>query len=140
MSIDVGAILEGTVALLVEGAIHQGDVVHVAERLLATDMAAHQLDVLAVPSEVFSVQLRVIHRHVLTLPEAVLGRNLGMVYLHVLAVLENVLRVALQAIHVDIFGEHEWIGAIVQLHILQLQSIHLPEGLVGIRDVHALQF
>ena len=35
--IDVGAVLEGTVAFWVEGAILQHYIIHVAERLLSTD-------------------------------------------------------------------------------------------------------
>ena len=56
VSIDVHAILKGTVAFLVKGAIFQCYIVHIAERLLAADVATNQLDVLAVPGEIFAIQ------------------------------------------------------------------------------------
>ena len=40
--VDVGAVFKGTVAGGVEGTVFEGHVVHVAEGLLATDVAAHQ--------------------------------------------------------------------------------------------------
>ena len=53
--IDVHAILKGTVAFLVKGAIFQCHMIHVAERLLAADVATNQLDVLAVPGKIFTI-------------------------------------------------------------------------------------
>ena len=54
--IDIGTIFKGTVAFLVKGAILQCHMIHIAERLLAADVATHQLDVLAVPGEIFAIQ------------------------------------------------------------------------------------
>lgn len=102
--IDVHAILKGAVAFLIEGAVFECDMVHIAERLFTADVATHQLDVLAVPGEIFAIQFRIINRHVLALPETVLGRNLGMVNLHIPAVLEYILGIALQSIYIDVLG------------------------------------
>ena len=54
--IDVHAILKGTVAFLIEGAVFEGDMVHIAEWLLAADVASYELDVLAVPGEILAIQ------------------------------------------------------------------------------------
>ena len=102
-------------------------------------MAVHQPDVLGVPCQVFTVQLRVVNGDIFTLPEGVLGQNLGVVHLHVLAVLEHILGVRLQSVYVDVLREHKRIGAAVQLYVLQPQTVHFPECLVGIGDVHVLQ-
>lgn len=138
--IDVRAILKGAVAFLIEGAVFECDMVHIAERLLAADVATYELDVLAVPGKILAIQFRIVNCHILALPETVLGRNLGMVNLHVTAVLEYILGVALQSIYIDVLGKHEWIGAIVKLYVLQFQTIYLPESLVCIGDVDVLQF
>ena len=55
--IDVHAILKGTVAFLVKGAVFEGDMVHIAERLLTADVATYELDVLAVPCQILTIQL-----------------------------------------------------------------------------------
>ena len=83
MSIDVGTVLESTVAFLVESAVFQYHMIHIAERLFAADVAAHQLDVLTVPCEVFSVQFRIIYGYILAFPEAVFGGNLGVVNFYI---------------------------------------------------------
>ena len=103
-------------------------------------MTVDQSDILRVPGQILTIYLGVIDRYVLTLPERVLGHNLGMVYLYVLTVLEHVLRVAFQTVYIDVFGEHKRIGAIVQLDVMQLQVLHLPECLVSIVDGDILQF
>ena len=54
--IDVHAILKGTVAFLIEGAVFECDMVHIAEWLLAADVATYELDVLAVPGKILAIQ------------------------------------------------------------------------------------
>ena len=56
MRIDVRAILKGAVAFLIEGAVFEGDMVHIAERLFAADVATYELDVLAVPGKILTIQ------------------------------------------------------------------------------------
>ena len=53
--IDVHAILKGTVAFLIEGAVFECDMVHIAEWLLAADVATYELDVLAVPGKILAI-------------------------------------------------------------------------------------
>ena len=54
--IDVRAILKGTVAFLVKGAVFECDMVHIAEWLFAADMTTYELDVLAVPGKILAIQ------------------------------------------------------------------------------------
>ena len=54
--IDVHAILKGAVAFLIKGAVFECDMVHIAERLLATDVASYELDFLAVPGKILAIQ------------------------------------------------------------------------------------
>ena len=60
------------------------------------------------------------------------------VYLYVVAVLEYIFGVAFQAVYKDVIREHERVGAIVQLNVLQFQTVYLPESLVGIIDGYVL--
>ena len=113
--------------------------VHVAERLLAADVATYELDVLAVPGQILTIQFRIIDGHILAFPETVLGCNLCVVNLHISAVLEYILGVTLQSIYIDILGEHERISSIVEFYVLQFQAIYLPESLISICDVYVLQ-
>ena len=130
-----GAVLESTVAFLVEGTVLQDEIRGIAKRLLPTDMAVNESDIVGVPCQVLSIQLTVIDRHVVTFPERVFRRDLGMVDLHILAVLKDVFGIAGQPIHVDILAEHEGIGALMELYVLQGQSVDPPEGLVSVRDL-----
>lgn len=139
LCIDVGAILEGTVAFLIKGAILQSYMVHVAERLLAADVATYELDVLAVPGQILTIQFRIIDGYILAFPETVLGCNLCVVNLYISAVLEYILGVALKSVYIDVLGEHEWISSIVEFYVLQFQAIYLPESLISICDVYVLQ-
>ena len=113
--------------------------VHVAERLLAADVATYELDVLAVPGQILPIQFRIINGYILAFPETVLGCNLCVVNLHISAVLEYIFRVALKSVYIDILGEHEWISSIVEFYVLQFQAIYLPESLISICDVDVLQ-
>ena len=54
--IDVRAILKGTVAFLVKGAVFECDMVHISEWLLAADVATYEPDVLAVPGKILAIQ------------------------------------------------------------------------------------
>ena len=113
--------------------------IHIAERLLATDVTAHEFHILAVPRQILAIELRVVDCNIVALPERVLGRNLGMVNLYVLAVLEYIFGIAHQSVHIDVLGEHERIGAFVKFHILELQSVYTPESFVSIIDFDPLQ-
>lgn len=137
--VDVDAILEGAVACLVECAILQDDTVHVAQRLLSGDVAAYQTHVLGMPAKILSVEDGIIYGDILALPERILGDNLRIVHLHILAVLENILRVALQSVYIYVAAEHERVSPVMQLHVLELEIIYPPEGLVGIVDHDILQ-
>ena len=53
---DGRAILNGAVAVLIEGAVFEGDMVHIAERLVADDVATYELDVIAVPGKILAIQ------------------------------------------------------------------------------------
>lgn len=104
LCIDVGTILEGTVAFLIKGTIFQSNMVHVAERLLAADVATYELDVLAVPGQILTIQFRIIDGYILAFPETVFGCNLCVVNLHISAVLEYILGIALQSVYIDVLG------------------------------------
>ena len=143
VSADVGlyrAVFEHAVAGPVEGAVLEHQVLRIAQQLFARQVAVHQSNVLRVPRQILTVQLGVVDGYVLTLPERVLGQDTGMVDLHVLTVLEHVFRIALQSVDVDVLGEHERVGASVQLHVVELQTVDLPECLVGVAYLHILQF
>ena len=132
--VDIDAVLEGAVAGLVEGAVLQDDPVHIAQRLLAGDVATHKPYVLRMPGEILPVKHRVVDRDILALPERILSQNIRVMHLHVLAVLEYILRIALQPVHIYIAAEHERIRAVMKDDILQPEIIDLPERLVGIID------
>ena len=61
-------------------------------------------------------------------------------HLDILAVLEHILSIAIQSVGKDVFAEHERIGSSMQCNILQAQTVHLPEGLVGIRNIDIFEF
>ena len=63
-----------------------------------------------------------------------------MVNLYVLAVLEHIFGVALQSVDEDVLTEHEGVGAVVQLDILDANAVDTPECLIGIIDDDILQF
>ncbi len=134
-----GGVLKHTVALGIEGAVFENQTIYIAEQLLASEMTAHEAHVLRVPSQIFTVEDGVVDGDVLALPEGILGDDASVVYLHVLAVLEHILRVALESVDIDVVGEHEGIGAVVQLHIADCQPVDAPERLVGIVDDNILQ-
>ena len=135
-----GAVLEDSVAHAVEGAVLEHEVVDIAEKLLAGEVATHESHVLGMPGEVFAIELGVVDGDVLALPEGVLGEDLGIVHLDVLAILEDVLGVALESVDVDVVGEHEGVGSAVEPHVLDSDSVDLPEGFVGIGDLDVLEF
>ena len=142
MAADVGfhrRVFEDPVAGRIERTVFQHEVLRIAQQLLAAQLAVHQPHVFRMPGQILAIQFGIIDRDVLALPEGVLGRDLRVADHHVLAVLEHVLGVAHQPVHLDVAGEHKGIGAAAQLHVLDLQAVHFPEGLVGVGDEHALE-
>jgi len=133
------AVFKHSVAVLVEGAVLQHQVVGIAQQLFSSEVAVDEVHVFRVPCQVLSVEYGVADGDVLALPEGVFCHDVGIVYLHVLAVLEHVLRVALQSVHLHVFAEHEWVCAVVQLQVVCLDVLASPECLVGIVDDHVLQ-
>ena len=102
-------------------------------------MTVNQAHILRVPSQVLTIQRRIVDSHILTLPERILRDNFSIVNLYILTILEYIFGITLQSIYIDILREHEGIGSLMQLHILQFQAIYLPESFVGIVNHHVLQ-
>lgn len=139
LRVDVRAVLEGTVAVLVEGTVYERHMIHIAQWLFTGDVATNKFNVFAVPCEVFAIELRVVDHHIVTLPETVFRGDLRMMDLDVLAVLEDILRVTLQFVDINIFTEHKRVSALMELYILDLQAIDTPECLIGVIDLDILQ-
>ena len=62
-------IFEGSVAFGVEGAVLKHQILGVAQRLLARDVAVDQSQSARMPTEKLAVELRVVHGYVVNLPE-----------------------------------------------------------------------
>ena len=136
--IEPRGVFESAVAVGAEGAVLEHQVVGIAERLLARDMAVYQPKVTRVPPQVLSVELRVVDGDVLNLPESILGSYARIAQLYVLHVLEHILALALQPVDGDVFAEHERIGPALQLKVLGIDALAPPEHLVGIGHLHVL--
>ena len=142
MSSDVGAhcgILERAVACGVEGAVLKHQILRVTQRVLARYVAVDEAQVLGVPPQILSVEHRVVHGDVLRLPERVLGSYARVAYLGVPHILEHILRVALQSVHNYVAAAHEGVGALVQGDVAYVQTVDVPESLVGIVYLHVLE-
>ena len=103
-------------------------------------MAVDQPEVFGVPAQIFTIENRIVDGHILCFPERVLRRNLRIAYLGVLHILEYIFGVAHQSVYFDVLAEHEWIGAVVQRHVIQRESVYAPECLVGIVDGDIAEF
>ena len=62
------AVFERTVTVGAEGAVLEDQIVGIAERLLAGNMAIDESQVSRMPSELFAVEFRIINGHILDLP------------------------------------------------------------------------
>ena len=134
-----GAVLQHEVGILAEGAVHEGEVLAVAKRLLARDVAADEGQALAVPSEVFTVDFAVGDCDVLALPEGILRVEHGVLYLHVLAVLEAVVAVEEQMVDADVVGVHAEIVGVLEGTVADADAVAVPQRLLCVGEAAVLQ-
>ena len=142
MSTDIcldGGVLKDTVAGLVEGTVFQYEVLRITQQLFTREMAVDQTDILRVPGEIFAIEIGIINRDILALPERVLRQDIGMMHLYILTILEHVFRIALKTIDIDVLREHKGISTTMQLYILDLNTIYLPESFISIGNLHILE-
>ena len=63
-----------------------------------------------------------------------------MMNFYILHVLENIFTIALQSVHIDVAAEHEGVGAVVKLQIVDVQSVTTPKHFIGIIHLHVFYF
>lgn len=56
VGVDIGAVFKSTVASGIESAIFEHDIVHITQRLLATDVTTHKFDIGRMPRKVFAIE------------------------------------------------------------------------------------
>ena len=129
-AIDCGvnrAILKGEVTVGAHGAILHDEVLTIAQRLFARNVATHESQILGVPTKVFAVDFRIIDSNVLGLPKSILGVEESIVNLYIAAVLEGIVTILMIAINMYIIGMHEEVVGILDTTILDVYTIAIPE-------------
>ena len=121
-----GAVLQSQIGIVPEGTVHQGQVLAVAKRLRACDVAADEGETPAVPGQVLAVDFAVGDGDVLAVPECVLAVEQGVAYLNVLAVLEGVVALEVQTVDADVVGSHTEIIGIQYLAVLYVDAVAVP--------------
>ena len=129
-----GAVLEGQIAILAQGAVLHDEVFAIAQGLFAGDVTMDETEVLGVPTEIFTVDFRIVDGNVLGLPECVLGVEHGIVDFHVVTVLEGVVAVLMVAVDADVGGMHEEIVGILDTTIRNADMVAVPERFLGIGE------
>lgn len=143
MSADVGihiGVFKYTVTGSIEGTVLQNQMLGVAKKLFACQMAVYKPYIGAVPCKVLAIEQGIVNGHVLALPEGILSHDLGIVDFHVLAVLEHVFGIALEAVYTHIVTEHERISAVVDFEVAGEDVTATPEYLISIVDADIFKF
>ncbi len=88
-----GAVFEKKVGIFTKCAVLKDQVIDIAEKLFARQVATHQADVLTIPCQVLPVDLRVVDGDVFRLPEGILRIDDGVVNLDIAGILEGIVTI-----------------------------------------------
>ena len=102
-------------------------------------MAAHKLEIPGMPSKIFSVKHAIIYGHILRFPESILRNYVCIMNFRIPDILEDIFGFSIEIVDADVLAEHEWICPIAEHDILHIQVPDFPEGLVRIVDLHVLE-
>ena len=133
------AVLEHEISIGSEGAIHQSQVLAIAQRLFAGDVAADERQASTVPTQVFSIDLAIGNRDVLCVPKRILAVQERVLYLHILAVLEGIVALEVQLVDADVVGAHAKIVGILNQTVLYAESVAVPQHFLSIGEMAVQQ-
>ena len=133
------AVLQHQVGIGAEGAVHQREVLAVAQRLLAGDVATHECKATAVPCQVLAVDLAVRNGDVLAVPKRILAVQERVLYLHIAAVLKAIVAFEVKVVDADIVGVHAKIIGILNQAVLDVNPVAVPQSFLRIGEVAVLQ-
>lgn len=133
------AVLEHEISIGSEGAIHQSQVLAIAQRLFAGDVAADERQASTVPTQVFSIDLAIGNRDVLCVPKRILAVQERVLYLYILAVLEGIVALKVQVVDADVVGAHAKIVGILNQTVLYAESVAVPQHFLSIGEMAVQQ-
>lgn len=130
-------VLESEIGIGRHDATAELEIVGIAERLCLDDLAVYECQSIGIPSEIFTIEDGIDDRDIVRIPESVLSVEHRISYLHILAILERIVAIEAEIGNFDILAMHEKIVALIDLDILELDILAVPESLGSVEELDA---